>query len=158
MQAGSTALVDGSKSEYDMLCDGLVEGGTFIRLNQKKWPGCFLARSNPTDVARIEERTFICSNSKDAAGPTNNWMNPFEMKRKLRGLFNGSMKGRTMYVLAFSMGPIGSPMSQIGVQLTDSPYAVVNMRIMLGLARRYLRRLIKTRHVLSLVCTRWERH
>ncbi len=128
--------VDGSKSEYDMLCDGLVEGGTFIKLNQKKWPGCFLARSNPTDVARIEERTFICSNSRDAAGPTNNWMNPFEMKRKLRGLFNGSMKGRTMYVLAFSMGPVGSPMSQIGVQLTDSPYAVVNMRIMARIGKK----------------------
>ena len=128
--------VDGSKTEYDLLCDELVEGGTFTRLNQKKWPGCFLARSDASDVARVEDRTFICSHSKESAGPTNNWMNPFEMKKKLRGLFNGCMQGRTMYVLAFSMGPLDSPMSQIGVQLTDSPYAVVNMRIMARIGRK----------------------
>jgi len=128
--------VDGSKSEYDRLCDEMVEAGTFTRLNQKKWPGCFYAKSDPSDVARVEERTFICSNSKDGAGPTNNWMNPFEMKEKLRKLFNGCMRGRTMYVLAYSMGPIDSPMSQIGVQLTDSPYVVVNMRIMARIGKK----------------------
>ena len=122
--------VDGSQAEHDLLCNRLVEAGTFIRLDEKKWPGCFYARSTPNDVARVEKRTFICSLSKDNAGPTNNWVDPFEMRKKLKQLFRGSMRGRTMYVLPFSMGPIGSPMSRIGVQLTDSAYVVVNMRIM----------------------------
>ena len=129
-QPAAIHWVDGSQQEYDWMCDELVAAGTFIRLNQEKWPGCFYARSDQRDVARIEDRTFICSFSKDNAGPTNNWVEPYEMRKKLKELFNGCMRGRTMYVLAFSMGPVGSPMSRIGVELTDSPYVVVNMRIM----------------------------
>jgi phosphoenolpyruvate carboxykinase (GTP) len=122
--------VDGSKGEYDQLCQSLVEAGTFLRLNQDLWPGCFYARSSTNDVARVEDRTFICSLSKDNAGPTNNWQDPYVMRKRLKALFRGSMRGRTMFVLPFSMGPVGSPMARIGVQLTDSAYAVVNMRIM----------------------------
>ena len=129
-QPDAVHWIDGSQEEYDALCQGLVEAGTFTRLNEKLWPGCYYARSDAKDVARVEERTYICSLSKDNAGPTNNWEDPYAMRRKLKGLFSGCMRGRTMYVLAYSMGPVGSPMSQIGVQLTDSAYAVVNMRIM----------------------------
>ncbi|MEO7192252.1 MAG: phosphoenolpyruvate carboxykinase (GTP) [Vicinamibacterales bacterium] len=126
----SVHWVDGSQEEYDQLCEQLVQAGTFTRLNEDEWPGCFYARSDPNDVARVEQRTFVCSLSQDAAGPTNNWVAPYEMRRQLKGRFGGAMAGRTMFVLPFSMGVIGSPMSQIGVQLTDSPYVVVSMRIM----------------------------
>src|SRR4051812_37632085 len=137
-QPDQVLWLDGSEEEKRRLIEHSVATGVLIELDQKKLPGCYYARSNPNDVARVEHLTFICTPTKDEAGPTNNWMPPDEAYTKLKGLFQGSMKGRTMYVVPYVMGPLGSPMSKVGIEITDSIYVALNMRTMARMGKQAL--------------------
>jgi GTP-dependent phosphoenolpyruvate carboxykinase len=140
-QPSNVVWCDGSKKEYKEMCDLLVEAGVFTKLNAKKRPGCYLARSHWSDVARVEDRTYIACAKKEDAGPNCNWIDPTELKTTMTGLYKGCMKGRTLYVIPFSMGPVGSDIAKIGVELTDSPYVVVNMHIMTRVGAKVLKEL-----------------
>ena len=143
-QPESVVFVDGSRDEWDRLTGELVEAGTIIKLNEEKRPNSFLARSNPADVARVESRTFICSEDQEGAGPTNNWAPPAAMKEEMTAHYRGSMKGRTMYVVPFCMGPISDPQPKLGVQLTDSAYVVLSMGVMTRMGAEALAKIDET--------------
>ena len=138
LQPDEVVFTDGSQEEADRLAEELIEAGTLIRLNPEKRPNSFLARSNPDDVARVESRTFICSETEEGAGPTNNWVDPVKMKAEMTEHYRGAMKGRTMYVVPFCMGPIDAESPKLGVQLTDSAYVVLSMRIMTRMGKAAL--------------------
>src|SRR6187455_3274671 len=132
---------DGSDAERDRLIAGMLENGDLLRLNAETHPNCYLHRSHPSDVARVEHLTFVCTTREDDAGPNNHWMDPSEAHRRIDALFEGSMRGRTMYVVPYCMGPIDSPYARCGVEITDSPYVVVNMRVMTRMGTEALRRI-----------------